>query len=490
MERLGRWYLAGACAAADVLYSEFVRLAEPAPPTTTFGTQQRRTESHSMAWLLAERRNLMACVRYFATHGPHYLSWHIADALRGFFWTGKYRTEWGETTRTALAAAESLADERGLAAMHRSLANLYNTLGDYEWALTHQEKSLALHDRLGMAEEVAATLNNMSLAHLSLGRGARAHEAAQRALDVARTILSPRLEATAQGVLGFIHWSRGDIEGATEFIKASLATANRLGLYHITSYSLRNLGLVHQATGELSEARACFSQALEVSESIDSSYDRSISLYGLALIDLDIGRYENARDSAQQALKSFQECGDRTYEVETLCVLSAISGSLGSPQQSAHYAVAALDGARHIGYVDGEAYALARLAVADELLGRQGAAGYAEAARSLADSSTNRMARSKVLLELAQLYLRLSDPERAEECARQTLDLAQPAAQRLNVAKAEEVLGIVAELGGDHARAHAHRTRARETFTDIEVAVDDDLRTRLSTPTDPERTPS
>ncbi|MFD9002123.1 BTAD domain-containing putative transcriptional regulator [Streptomyces sp. NPDC059582] len=479
LERLGQWYLAGACAAADVLYSEFVRLAQPERPKATFDAPQFPNESHAMAWLLAERRNLMACVRHFGTHGPHQMSWHLADALRGFFWTGKYRTEWRETTSIGLSAAESLHEERGIAAMHRSLANLHNTLGDYERAIAHQEKSLALHDRLGMAEEVAATLNNMSLAHLSLGRGAQAEEAARRALDVAHTIRSPRLEATTQGLLGFIHWTRGDMARATECLTASLATAGGLGLHHISSYSLRNLGLVRQATGEPAEARSCFTRALKVSESIDSSYDRSISLYGLALVDLDIGRPETALDSAQRALSSFQECGDRTYEVETLCLLSAISVGLGSLPQSARYAAAALDGARQIGYVDGEAYALARMAVTDGLLGREDAAGHAEEARTLAEGSVNHIARSKVLLELAPLYLRLGDPHRAEECAQLALALSQPTAQRLNIARARHVLGAVATFDGDHPRARAYWTQALEAFTEIGVAEAEDVRARL-----------
>lgn len=481
LERLGQWYLAGACAAADVLYSEFVRLAQPERPKATFDAPQFPNESHATAWLLAERRNLMACVRHFGTHGPHHLSWHLADALRGFFWTGKYRTEWRETTRIGLSAAETHDDERGIAAMHRSLANLHNTLGDYERAIAHQEKSLALHDRLGMAEEVAATLNNMSLAHLSLGRGVRAEEAARRALDVAHSIRSPRLEATTQGLLGFIHWTHGDMARATECLTASLATAGGLGLHHISSYSLRNLGLVRQATGELSEARSCFTRALKVSESIDSSYDRSISLYGLALVDLDIGRHETALDSAQRALSSFQECGDRTYEVETLCLLSAISAGLDSLPESARYAATALDGARQIGYVDGEAYALARMAVTDGLLGREDAAVHAEAARSLAEGSVNHIARSKVLLELAPLYLSLGDPHRAEECAQLALALSQPTAQRLNIARAQHVLGTVATFDGDHPRARGYWTKALEAFTEIGVAEADDVRELLGT---------
>ncbi|MEU3840453.1 BTAD domain-containing putative transcriptional regulator [Streptomyces sp. NPDC028635] len=479
LRRLGGWYLAGACAAADVLYSEFVRLAEPARSRATFDAPRFRDESHAMAWLLAERRNLMACVRHFGTHGPHHLSWRLADALRGFFWTGKYRTEWDETTRIGLSAAESLDDEPGVAAMHRSLANLYNTLGDYERAIAHQEKSLALHDRLGMAEEVAATLNNMSLAHLSLGRGAQAEEAARQALEVSHSILSPRLEATTQGLLGFIHWTQGDMVRATEFLTASLATAGTLGLHHINSYSLRNLGLVRQATGELSEARSCFTRALKASESIDSSYDRSISLYGLALVDLDLGRHESALESAQRALSSFQECGDRTYEVQTLCLLSAISAGLDALPEAARYAGRALEGARQIRYVDGEAYALARLAVVDRLLGGDEAHGHAEAARSLAESNANRVARSKVLLELAPLYLSLGDPDRAEECAQRALALSRPTAQRLNVARAEHVLGTVAALGGDHTRAAAYWTRALAVFTEIGAAEADDVRTRL-----------
>lgn len=187
--------------------------------------------------------------------------------------------------------------------------------------------------------------------------------------------------------MGFIHWTRGDMASATGCLTASLATAGSLGLHHISSYSLRNLGLVRQATGELAEARSCFARALKVSESIDSSYDRSISLYGLALVDLDLGRHESALDSAQRALSSFQECGDRTYEVETLCLLSAISTGLDSLPQSARYAATALDGARQIGYVAGEAYALARMAVTDGLLGREDAAGHAEEARSLAEGA-------------------------------------------------------------------------------------------------------
>jgi tetratricopeptide (TPR) repeat protein len=167
--------------------------------------------------------------------------------------------------------------------------------------------------------------------------------------------------------------------------------------------------------------------------------------------------------------------------VETLCLLSAISAGLDSLPRSARYAATALDGARQIGYVDGEAYALARMAVTDGLLGREDAAGHAEAARSLAEGSVNHIARSKVLLELAPLYLSLGDPHRAEECAQLALALSQPTAQRLNIARAQHVLGTVATFDGDHPRARDYWTQALEAFTEIGVAEADDVRARLGT---------
>ncbi|MBP0458772.1 AfsR/SARP family transcriptional regulator [Streptomyces montanisoli] len=486
LERLGQWYLAKTCAAADVLHTEFIRLAPPAGALAPSDVDGFADESQAMAWLLSERRNLMTCVRFFATEategleasggmeaaeGPHYLSWYLADALRGFFWTGKYRGEWDEATRHGLAAAEARGDRHGIASMHRSLANLHNTVGDYRLAIAHQEKSLAVHAELGMREDMAATLNNMSLAHLSLGQVHAADDAARRALEIARQIGSPRLEASTLGLLGSICWTLGEMREATAFITASLASADEQGLHHIRSYGLRNLGLVRQASGELAGSRDCFTKALKVSEAIDSSYDRSISLYGLALVDEDLGRCASAFESAQQALAAFKECGDRTYEIETLCVLSAISTGLGQPREAARYAGMALEGARGIGYTGGEAYALALTAVADCFLGNEGAVDRAEAAMALVDAGSSRVARGKVLLALGPLYLRLGDPDRARECAERALAVSEPSGQRLNAARARQVLGDVAELTGDHAGARAHHAAAHAAFAEAGVPL-------------------
>ncbi|MFI1889389.1 AfsR/SARP family transcriptional regulator [Streptomyces jumonjinensis] len=480
LERLGQWYLVGVRNAVEVLHTEFIRLTLPPEVRPATEVPVFADESQAMAWLLAERRNLMVCVRFFGSVGPRYLSWYLADALRGFFWTGKYRNEWGEAARTGLIAAEACKDEHGTAAMHRSLANLYNTLGNYRQAMDHHRHSLVMHRKLGLLEEVAASLNNLSLAHLSLGQVDEAEKAGREALGIARDAGFTRIEAATLGLLGSIHWTRGDMADADAFITASLTRANELSLHHISAYSLRNLGLVRQATGYPLDARTCFTHALTVSERIDSFYDKSIALYGLALVDRDFGNHRTALDSAHQALVAFQECGDRTYEVETLCVMSLITEGLGDWAASARYAATALDGARQIDYADGEAYALARMAATGRALGRDDdALAHAEDAFRLVDDSANRITQTKVLCELGPMYLGNGMPERAAHCAERVLAVSESTGQRLGVARAKQILGVVAAAAGDSGQAHALWTEALEIFTGIGVPETEEVQTLL-----------
>lgn len=443
VERVGRWYVAAAHNASNVLYNEFVRLVLPQEMKRIDDAVHFSDESQAMAWLIAERRNLIAMVSSFAKAGPRWISWYVADALRGFFWTGKYRTDWLDAASTGLAAASRVDDKHGIASMSRSLANLFNTLGDYAQALSHHQTSLAVHQELDMPEEAAATLNNIGLAYLSLGRLDDADAACRQALGYARSTGSRRAESAGLGLLGSILLTRGEMAEATECLTASLATATELGMHHISSYGLRNLGLVCLAVGDLTDARAYFEQALEVSERIGSFYDKSIGLHGLALTHRDMGEYQVALDYAEQALVAFQECGDRTYEVDALCAISTISGGLGECVAAAEYAKSALSAAQQIDYVDGEASAHSRLAEVELRNGHiEQARAHAEAARRLVDAGVSRITEGRVRTELARIYLNAGAVDISRRCADQAIEVCRQTGQRRQLARALEILEL------------------------------------------------
>jgi tetratricopeptide (TPR) repeat protein len=435
LERFGWWYLAMVDGAADLLHREFVRLPYPRPgPVGQPGPGDRH---QAMAWLFAERPNLVAAVRHFARNEPRHLSWHLADGLRGYFWTGQYRTDWSESTAAALASAIEAGDEHGTAAMYRSLANLHNTLGDYPRAIEFHQQSLAIHRRQGLAEETAATLNNIGLAYLSTGRIDELEAVCREALTIEEQLDSRRCESTTLGLLGAVHWARGEIASAIDVFERSLRIAIELGIHHIESYGLRSLGLAYYELGELDLAQRYFAQAIQVSERIGSSYDRSIALYGLALTHREAGDIAVARDYAERALAAFQECGDRTYEVETICVLAMLDGDQGEWRRGASRAREALAAARKVDHPDGVATSLAWLAVAEHRSGRvEHALGFGEAARRAIRDGVNRITEGKVWLTLAHLHLLAGDAHGSEDCAAQALAVCRDTGQRLGVARA------------------------------------------------------
>jgi len=460
VDRLGLWYLVGTRNAVDILHVEFLRLPLPPEARAVIDAPEFVDESQAMAWLLAEWRNVLACMRALDGSRSSHLTWHLSDALRGFFWTGRYRTEWSEAARGGLITAGRSKDKLGMAAMHRSLANLYNTLGDYRQAINHLAESIALHTDLGMSEEVAAILNNLSLAHLSLSQVDQAERIGQEALAIAREVGSPRTEAAALGLLGQIHWAQGDMTVATTYITSSLRAAGELGLHHITSYSLRNLGLVREALGDLDAAKSCFSQALEVSTRIDSFYDRSISLYGLALVHHDVGDNQAALEFAEQALGAFQECGDRTFEAETLCIMSGINAERGDWTASIQCARQAFERANAIDYTDGKAYSLVRIALADDHFGRAAAAALHAADAFALVAGTNRITQRRVLVDLGLMYAEQQEFERATECAQRLHAISEETGQLLGAAEAKRIMALVARRSNHFPSAELLRNEA------------------------------
>jgi hypothetical protein len=77
-ERLLAWYLHGADGATQLLYPTVVRLPLPAAsshlPVPTFDDR-----AQALAWLDAERPNLVAAVQHAADHGPRPSAWLLAD---------------------------------------------------------------------------------------------------------------------------------------------------------------------------------------------------------------------------------------------------------------------------------------------------------------------------------------------------------------------------------------------------------------------------
>ncbi len=450
IERLGTWYMHVADRAAGLLHAEFLRM--PLPPAGTVQVTGFQDAQAAFGWLNAERQNLIATALRSVHSGPGMVAWHLADILRGYFWTGKYRAEWREITEAALQAAEEAGDKLATAAMHRSLGNLYNLSGAYQISLEHQGHCLRLHRELGMAEEELATLINIGHTNLNLARPDEVRRYSREALIIADRVGSDRGKATALVLLGSASRLDGAMTDAMDYFERSLALATSLGLRHVEASSIRGLGLVYQEIGDARTARQYFERALRESEWLGSSYDQSNALYGLALTHSELGDPVAALEFAGLARDSFRKAGERTHEVDTLCLMASVLNDDGRREEALACAQEAHAVAVEIDYQPGRSFALLRLAWVNLCRGDvHSARDQAKAALELVELFRWQGPAGTQLSELAEIHARLGDEPTAIRCAERAIEMCDETGQNRPRARAMAVLEALAPVLTRHA---------------------------------------
>jgi tetratricopeptide (TPR) repeat protein len=128
--------------------------------------------TEALAWLEAERANLVAAVRQAATAPgvPSAAAVRLANALVGFFLQCGYWHDWQEVNQTALAVARQTGDRAGEAIVLCDLGGMLVRRGDQEQAVAHFEEVLAIYRELGDRAGHAATLTNLGDLRVRQGR--------------------------------------------------------------------------------------------------------------------------------------------------------------------------------------------------------------------------------------------------------------------------------------------------------------------------------
>ncbi|MEY9929173.1 DNA-binding CsgD family transcriptional regulator [Catenulispora sp. GP43] len=139
--------------------------------TTTAGPQDAAPAHReaALAWLDAERHNLLALVRHHRRSGDPAVCWIIPDALRGYYHQRRRLREWTRMADIGMAAARHERNLRAQAAMHLSLGMACfaaNRLGEAE---DNYQRAVELGLGSGWQEIEAAAYRN--LAGVALAQG-------------------------------------------------------------------------------------------------------------------------------------------------------------------------------------------------------------------------------------------------------------------------------------------------------------------------------
>jgi DNA-binding SARP family transcriptional activator len=463
LRRLYDWYLRTVDAAATLLYPQMRRLTLPPADGGEAPGSVFTDNTQALAWLDAERHNLVAAVR----HRPLPVVGLLADALRGYFWLRMYTVDWLTVANAGLVAAEASDDLTAQTGALLSLADANFRMGNYQQAIEFSTRALDSARQTGWAEGEAAALNN----------------------------------------LGNLHVVSGQLLEAVDFHRTALELNQRIGRLPSQFNNLSNLAITYQHLGDLRTAYLRYAEALAISRKIGSPQAEAATLSDLGSVLHDLGQFGEAQNNLLLALAMHREIGDRGSEVDTRNRLATLLSDAGDQATALDHAHAGLTLARDIAYRRLEANALNALGVIHLRLGHVNTAidhhqqavalardtawrygetlgmiGLATARRrseeavqaiDLARKIGYRVLSARAGAVLAAILLDQDEVGDAEKLASQALASHRETGYRLGEAEALLVLGGVADRTGDAAQAQERRRDAATLLTDIGAAARD-----------------
>jgi DNA-binding SARP family transcriptional activator/Tfp pilus assembly protein PilF len=458
--RLLNWYLQTTDTAARLLYPQVVRLpvaSIPAGPQLSW-----ENDTQALAWLDAERPNLVATIQHAAVHGPRSTAWLLADALRGYFWLRMHTVDWLTVARAGLTAARADGDPRAEAAAQLNIADAHMRRSEHQRAIEHYRQALKLNRRIGWVDGQAATLGSLAGVYWRSGRLQEAADHLARALTLYRRTGQLAGQATALGNLGTVFLDRGPLALAVEHLGEALElfrkTRSRMG----EAIYLGDLGEAYHSLGRLDVAVEYLTQALTLHRHTGDLGGEADTLRCLAAVHNDAGRHAQALELLDAALTIARKTGERRFEADALNTLASVHQRLGRHREAfEHY-----QQARSLGgeteNLRSEAVALIGQATAHQCLGHpEQASACALRALALTRRAGLRLLEGDGLTVLAAIHLQREQPDRAAQVAMQALGLHRETGHRLAQARTLLVLGVALRATG---RAEAALPCWQEAF--------------------------
>ncbi len=252
-------------------------------------------------------------------------------------------------------------------------------------------------------------------------------EYARRALKYAQIVGLDESMASCYLLWGSALWRQGKYVEARQPLEKALEIARRVSIPNLEADILRNLGIVNAVLSNYTEARLYYEQSLAIKRELGDLRGESATLNSLSMLVYDLGDYLQARQYLEQSLNIKREIGDRRGEEIAMNNLGLVAYSEGDPVAARRYMGEALSMSQEILDLEGQTTALAVLGLIATYQGDYAAAqDYLENSLNLFREQVNDVqGESEALSYMALLQNRLGNQEVAQEYATRALELAR-----------------------------------------------------------------
>ena len=341
LTRLFDYYLAAAASARDAR-SPAERRQRPRISPAGLPTPSVADPAAALAWLDAERPNLVAVCTHTAAHGWPEHTIRLATTLFRYLDSGAHFPDALSIHTDARNAASQTGDRAAEAYALANLGVVHMRQGRYEQAAEHYQGALPLFRETGDRVGEARTLTHLGLVNWRQGRYQQAAERHRQALTRYRETGTRVGEANALSNLGLVSWRQGRYREAAEGHRQALILYRETGHRFGEANALANLGVVYLRQGRYEQAADDLRHALTLFRETGNRVGVGYALANLGVVNLRQGHYEQAADDLRQALTVFRETGDRDGEAEALNRMGETLHATGQSEQARAQHAAAL----------------------------------------------------------------------------------------------------------------------------------------------------
>ncbi|GAA4409917.1 ATP-binding protein [Actinokineospora soli] len=261
--------------------------------------------SAALAWLDAQRENLVAAVDLAVREGFDTHAQDLPVCLYAYFYLHKHWDDWVTTSEHGLAAAVRLGDKRGEAAIRNRLGGAYRELDRFDEAIECHTLALTCWQDVGDRRSMGVTLTSLGNAYLDAKQPDEAMRCLQQALD----LLTEPSDRPARGItmtsLGNAYHELSRLPEALTCYHQALAINREEQDRHGQAVTLLNLGIAHDRLHQFDAALECNQQALTICQELGDHHGQAHAHSNLSIVYWSLGRRDAAIESSHKALAIF-----------------------------------------------------------------------------------------------------------------------------------------------------------------------------------------
>lgn len=223
----------------------------------------------------------------------------------------------GETVRAEKSYREIIALYKGiphdklLAEAHKDLGDLYRMKHDFEAGLNALHDAEKIYTELDDRLELSRTLNNIGNILALLGRFDESLLNYRKALNIQHRLeVWPAVAATLNN-MGGVFFFQGRYSRTLGLFEIALKLQREIGNAGEIARTLNNLGCVYQETTQYDQALGCLNESLGYNRKIGSKRELMINLDNLTAVMFAAGRLKESVHYIKEAINLADELSDK-----------------------------------------------------------------------------------------------------------------------------------------------------------------------------------